>query len=156
MKIRCVSIGKTTSKEYQVIVADYVKRLQHYTQFEYAELAGLKKFGNASMEQIKVAESEVLMKEIQKNDYVILLDDKGFSYSSMQLAQQLEKWRMMGNNLLFIIGGAYGFSDELYKKAHAKLSLSSLTLTHQMVRILFTEQLYRAHTILANEKYHHE
>lgn len=156
MKIRCVSIGKTTSKEFQTIIMDYTKRINHYGTFQYIELPHLKKFSNASVAQIKVAESDILIQEIQKNDFVILLDDKGVSYTSVKFAAQLEKWRMMGNNLLFIIGGAYGFSDELYAKANAKLSLSSLTLTHQMVRILFTEQLYRAHTILANEKYHHE
>lgn len=155
MLVKCISIGKTADKRFETLTQEYCGRLKHYIKFDYKELPNIKKGSKLAPQQLKKQEAEVFLKEIQQNDFVILLDEKGKTFTSPQFAQQIEKWNMMGQNICFIIGGAFGFDDALYERANAKIALSNMTLTHQMVRLFFVEQLYRAQTIIAGEKYHH-
>lgn len=155
MKISCICIGATQEKNFSDIQQDYIGRLKHYVSFEMVEIPNIKKVKNLSETQLKEMEGELFLKHIKPSDHLILLDNNGSTYSSPQLAKQLEKWRFMGKKLCFIIGGAYGFSEQIYHRADQKISLSPMTFTHQMVRMVYLEQLYRAHTILKGEKYHH-
>lgn len=156
MKIKCITIGKTQEKEFKVLIDNYIGRISHYAPFEYLEIPALKNTAKLSTDLIKKAEGDLFFKQINASDFIILLDDKGKMFSSMQFSNQIEKWNMNGINITFLIGGAYGFSEEIYQRSNYKLSLSLMTLTHQMVRLLFLEQLYRGFTILKGEKYHHE
>ena len=136
---------------------EYFGRLKHYCHMERIELPDIKNQKNLSCEELKKAEGEKIMAQLGKNDTVYLLDDKGKQYTSPQLADFLQK--EMNHNpgaLVFVIGGAFGFSKELYALANGKISLSLMTFSHQMVRMIFLEQLYRAFTIIKGEKYHHE
>lgn len=135
---------------------DYEKRLMRYTTFERLDLNGPRNQSALSREELKNKEGQLFLTKISDQDVVVLLDENGKMYSSTEFAAFLQQ-RMNGGvrNLVFLIGGAFGFSDELKKRAQFSLSLSKMTLTHQMVRLFFTEQLYRAHTILRGEKYHH-
>jgi 23S rRNA (pseudouridine1915-N3)-methyltransferase len=155
MKISCVCIGETSDKEFKVIQKEYLNRLSHYTTFEMIEIPNIKKAKNLSEDQLKVKESELFEKYIKPSDNVILLDNHGKTFTSEKYAEQLEQWRFQGANLVFLIGGAYGFAPNIVQRANQKISLSPMTFTHQMVRMIFLEQLYRAHTILKGEKYHH-
>ena len=157
MKIVLLTIGKTSERYLLDGILHYQNRLKHYIPFEIIEIPNIKKAQNLSKTELKRKESLLITQYIQSSDYVILLDDKGKTSSSLEFAQKLESWLNSGKKrLLFIVGGAYGFSDEIYSKAPEKCSLSKMTFSHQMVRLFFAEQLYRGFTILKNEPYHHE
>lgn len=157
MKIALLSIGKTDNSLFREIIDEYIKRVNHYIPFEIIYLQDLKNRKSISEEEQKVQEGEKLLKNIEPTDYIVLLDDKGKTYSSPEFAKYIEKkMHSVPKRLVFLIGGPYGFSKSIYDIANEKISLSKMTFTHQMVRMVFTEQLYRAMTILNNEPYHHE
>lgn len=156
MKITLLAIGKTDSKNLQNLMDDYTKRLSHYVNFTLEVIPDIKNAKNLSESQQKDAEGEEILKRIQPSDALVLLDEKGKQYSSISFANYLQKHMNSGlKNLVFVIGGPYGFSDVVYTRAQGKLSLSAMTFSHQMVRLFFIEQLYRGFTILRNEPYHH-
>lgn len=156
MKIQVISIGKTSFEYIKEGINLYEKRLQHYLPFEWIVLPDIKKGKKQTVEQIKTAEGESLLKSIPANTTIVLLDVKGKIMTSEGFAQFIDKQLLLSvKNLCFIIGGAYGFSQELYATAQFKISLSKMTFSHQLVRIVFLEQLYRAMTILKGEPYHH-
>lgn len=157
MKIILLVVGKTNELSFKNAISDYQKRLKFYIPFEIKEIPELKNTKNLPKEVQKQKEGELILKSLTDNDDVILLDDKGKEYTSMQFASHLEKKMTMGNKqLIFIVGGPYGFSPEVYHRANEKISLSLMTFSHQMIRLIFTEQLYRAMTILHGDPYHHE
>ena len=156
MKITLLAIGKTDDKNLQGIIEQYIKRLKHYVSFSFELIPDIKKAKNMSEALQKQTEGSEILKRISTADTVILLDEKGKSYSSEGFSEFLQKKMNSGlKNLVFVIGGPYGFSEEIYKRANGKISLSSMTFSHQMVRLFFVEQLYRGFTILRNEPYHH-
>jgi len=132
----------------------YLRRLKHYHPIEWLELQGTKKISDIA--QIKAEESKRFMKYLKPGDRLILLDEQGTEFSSKKLALKMESWLNQSGRLVFFIGGAYGFSDEIYQKADFKLSLSKLTFPHQLIRLFFLEQLYRIFSIINHESYHHE
>lgn len=157
MKTTLIQVGKTTSTDFQNIIDEYVKRLGHYTQFAVTTIPELKNTKALTADQQKQQEGELILKQLQDSDLVVLLDEHGKEFRSIELAAWIEKKQTAGTrNLVFVIGGPFGFSNSVYQRANEKLSLSRLTFSHQMIRILFTEQLYRAYTIINGEKYHHE
>lgn len=157
MKITLLVIGKTDAVYFIDAVNDYQKRLEHYIPFELQVIPDIKNTKNLTVEQQKEKEGELILKNIQPGDYLALLDEKGKEYTSMQFASYIEKkTHTVNKRLVFIIGGPYGFAQQVYDKANEKLTLSRMTFSHQMVRLIFVEQLYRAMTILNNEPYHHE
>lgn len=157
MKIVLLTIGKTGEKYLVEGIQNYQRRLKHYIQFEALETINIKKSHTFSKSELMIKEGELILKQLQNSDYVILLDDKGEDFTSVQFAKKLQGLLNSGKKrLVFVIGGAYGFSDDVYQKANEKLSLSKMTFSHQMVRLFFVEQIYRAFTILKNEPYHHE
>ena len=157
MNIELITIGKTDSKEIAAIIDDYTRRINFHTKFSITILPDVRR-GKAFTEQTqRSAEAELLLKQIQSGDYVVLLDEKGEQMRSLEFASWLQKRMNSGvKRLCFIIGGPYGFAEEVYKRGDMKLSLSKMTFSHQIVRAIFAEQLYRAHTILSGEPYHHE
>lgn len=157
MKITLLTIGKTEDKYLNEGIDIYLKRLKHYISFKILEIPDLKNTKSLSQEQQKTREAELIFKNIQSTDHVILLDENGKELSSRGFSVFLNK-KMVGGlqHLVFIVGGPYGFSDELYARSNDKLSLSKMTFSHQMIRLLFTEQLYRALSILKGEPYHHD
>ncbi|MFI3328378.1 MAG: 23S rRNA (pseudouridine(1915)-N(3))-methyltransferase RlmH [Rikenellaceae bacterium] len=157
MNIELIVVGKTDSVEVERIVENYAKRVNHYCKFAITTLPDLKGTKNLSAKQQKAGEGEAIMKQLNDSDYVVLLDERGAQYRSMEFAQWLQKRMNSGvKRLVLIIGGPYGFSDEVYSRANGKVSLSPMTFSHQFVRAIFAEQIYRAFTILNNEPYHHE
>ncbi len=156
MKITLLSIGKTEEKYLNEGIDIYLKRLKHYIKLEITELPELKNTKGLSQDQQKTREAELIMKKITSTDFVVLLDERGRELTSLQFADLLNK-RMIAStqNLVFVIGGPYGFDSSFYQRANEKLSLSKLTFSHQMVRLFFAEQVYRAFTILKGEPYHH-
>ncbi|TRO66638.1 23S rRNA (pseudouridine(1915)-N(3))-methyltransferase RlmH [Christiangramia sabulilitoris] len=156
MTIKLVCIGQTDKKELETLINLYSDRLQHYIKFELDLIPDLKKTKNLDENQQKSKEGDLILAGIQNSDFVILLDENGKQFSSESFSEYLQKRMNTGlKRLIFIIGGPYGFSEEVYKRANSKISLSKMTFSHQMVRLFFTEQLYRAFTILKNEPYHH-
>ena len=157
MKISLLTIGKTEDKYLLEGIDIYLKRLKHYVPFKITELPELKNTKSLSRDQQKSKEAELIFKNINTTDHVILLDENGLELSSKGFSTFLNK-KMVGGqqHLVFIVGGPYGFSDEIYARANEKISLSKMTFSHQMIRLLFAEQLYRAYTILKGEPYHHE
>ena len=156
MKIKLIVVGKTNAKYLVEGEKEYEKRLKHYTKFEEIIIPDVKKSGKLSESELKKKEGQLILAKLENSDYVILLDDKGRSYSSIELANFLQQKMNSGlKSLVFVVGGAYGFSDEVYQRANSKLSLSKMTFSHQMVRLIFKEQLYRGFSILRGEKYHH-
>ena len=156
MKIKLIAIGKTDSKDLQPLIEEYSKRLSFYVSFNIEIIPDIKNAKNLSKKQQKIAEGNELLKRIEKSDTIIILDEKGKTFSSVEFSVFLQKKMNSGlKNLIFIIGGPYGFSEEIYQRANAKISLSTMTFSHQMVRLFFIEQLYRGFTILRNEPYHH-
>lgn len=157
MKITLLSVGKTEEKYLLQGIDIYLKRLKHYIKLEITELPELKNTKGLSQDQQKTKEAELILKKITTTDFVVLLDERGQELSSLQFADLLNK-RMLAStqNLVFVIGGPYGFDSSVYQRANDKLSLSKLTFSHQMVRLFFAEQVYRAFTILKGEPYHHE
>jgi 23S rRNA (pseudouridine1915-N3)-methyltransferase len=156
MKIKLIMIGKTTGDLYIDAIDDYTNRIKHYNNFSIHVIPGLKNTKKLSQEQQKQAEGELILKELTAQDTVILLDERGKEYRSMEFAKWLENKQLTAQNIVFVIGGPYGFSDSIYKRANEKISLSKMTFSHQMVRLIFVEQLYRACTIIKGESYHHE
>ena len=157
MNIKLIAVGKTDNKNLQLLIDEYQKRLSFYIKFEFEILADIKNVKNLSENQQKEKEGELILSKIGSADQLILLDENGKNFSSINFAAELQKKMNSGiKTLVFVIGGPYGFSSEVYEKAHGKISLSSMTFSHQMVRLFFIEQLYRAFTILKNEPYHHQ
>ena len=156
MKIKFLVIGKTAFPDVKAGEDRYSDRLKHYCSFERVEIADVKNPKALSQDQLKKKEGELILSKIVPTDYLVLMDENGLHQSSVDFAQWLDKKQMSVNgNMLFVIGGAYGFSTEVYDRANAKLSLSKMTFSHQMVRMIFLEQLYRAFSILKGEPYHH-
>jgi len=157
MKITLLTIGKTEDKYLLDGIEIYLKRLKHYIPFKITEIPELKATKNLSSEQQKNKEAELIFKNINTSDHVILLDENGQELTSKQFSVFLNK-KMVGGqqHLVFIVGGPYGFSEEIYKRNNEKISLSRMTFSHQMIRLFFAEQLYRAYTILKGEPYHHD
>lgn len=157
MKIVLLSVGKTDKDSFSILIKEYEKRINHYTVFEtfiVPDIKGSKKLPEKDQRSL---EGNNILKALQSTDYVVLLDDKGREYSSTEFADFIEKKSYsVAKRMVFVIGGPYGFSDDVYTRANEKVSLSRMTFTHQMVRLIFTEQLYRAMTILKGEPYHHE
>jgi 23S rRNA (pseudouridine1915-N3)-methyltransferase len=157
MNIKLTVIGKTEEKHLIEAVETYTKRLKHYINFEIIYLPDIKGVKNLSPAEIKTKEGEMLLKHMEKFDRNILFDERGKQFTSIEFSQYLQKHMNQGiKNLNFIVGGAYGFSEEVYKAANDKVSISKMTFSHQMIRLLITEQIYRAFTILNNEPYHKE
>ena len=156
MKTELILVGKTVSKEFQKLMADYSERVTHYMPFSITVIPELKNTKSLTEEQQKTAEGEQILRLLQPSDTVVLLDEHGREPRSIELAQWLEKKQSIARRLVFIIGGPYGFSPAVYARANEQLSLSRLTFSHQMVRTIFLEQLYRACTIIKGEPYHHE
>lgn len=156
MKTLLILVGKTTNKHFVAGINDYVERIGHYMPFSITTIPELKNAKSLSEDQQKEREGELIMKQLQPTDTVVLLDEHGSQMRSIEFAQWLQKMRNAARRLVFVIGGPYGFSPALYQRANQKISLSPMTFSHQMVRLVFTEQIYRACTILKGEPYHHE
>lgn len=157
MQIKLIAIGKTDHAAIQELTGEYAKRLGYYIKFDFEIIPDLKNAGKLSEAVQKEKEGELLLKKLNNSDEVYLLDERGKQMASIEFSEFLQK--KMNNSvkqLVFIIGGPYGFSDPVYQRAIGKLSLSKMTFSHQMIRVFFIEQLYRAFTILRNEPYHHE
>lgn len=157
MKVILLSVGKTDHPLLSQIIEEYRKRVNHYIPFEMKIVADPKNRKNLSENEQKSEEAALLLKILQPTDQVVLLDDKGKQFRSVEFARYLEKKNhTVPRQLVFVVGGPYGFAPEMYDRASDTISLSKMTFTHQMVRLIFTEQLYRAMTIIHNEPYHHE
>lgn len=156
MKTVLIQVGKTVNKHFIACINDYVERISHYMPFEVVTIPELKTTKKLSEEQQKEAEGELILKQLQPSDTVVLLDEHGREYRSADFARWLEQKQQTARRLVFIIGGPYGFSQAVYQRANEQLSLSKMTFSHQMIRLTFTEQLYRACTIIKGEPYHHE
>lgn len=156
MKIELILIGKTTSKHFIEGINDYFKRINHYIPFAITVIPELKSTKSLTEEQQKTIEGELILKKMNADDYVVLLDEHGKEFRSIEFASWLEKKQHSVRKLIFVVGGPYGFSQEVYNRCNEKVSLSKMTFSHQMIRLIFTEQLYRACTIIRGEPYHHE
>ncbi|PQJ32802.1 23S rRNA (pseudouridine(1915)-N(3))-methyltransferase RlmH [Nonlabens arenilitoris] len=157
MKITLLAVGKTDDSRIEQLTQMYVERLKHYINFELEIIPDLKNTKNLREDQQKNEEGKLILNKLEKSDFVTLLDERGKKLSSLQFAELINKRSISGlKRLVFIIGGPYGFSSNVYQRANSKLSLSDMTFSHQMVRLFATEQIYRAFTILKNEPYHHE
>lgn len=156
MKVHFWVIGKTTDHYLIPGIEEYIKRLKRYCQFEYIELPAAKIGKNATEQDTKTKEAIVVLEKLQKSDFLAVMDEVGKEFTSKKFADFIANHQMRGTKrLIFLIGGAYGFSNKIYERADIKIALSQMTFTHQMVRLIFTEQLYRAFTITKGEKYHH-
>lgn len=157
MNIKLIAIGKTDNKALQSLIDDYTKRLSHYVKFDIDIIPDIKNVKNMSEAQQKEKEGELILAKLTPTDQLILLDENGKTFSSVGFSDELQKKMNSGvKTLVYVIGGPYGFSEQVYAKAQGKVSLSAMTFSHQMVRLFFTEQVYRAFTILRNEPYHHQ
>lgn len=156
MKTLLILVGKTTDKLFQDGISDYVERINHYMPFEIVTIPELKNTKSLTVDQQKTAEGKLILKQLQPSDTVVLLDEHGREFRSIELARWLEQKLNTARRLVFVIGGPYGFSPAVYTRANEQLSLSKLTFSHQMIRLVFTEQLYRVCTIIKGEPYHHE
>jgi 23S rRNA (pseudouridine1915-N3)-methyltransferase len=156
MKTILILVGKTTDKHFQAGIDDYTGRISHYMPFDTVTIPELRNTKNLSEEQQKTAEGELILRQIQPTDTVVLLDEHGKELRSVEYARWLQQKQQTARRLVFVVGGPYGFSDAVYERANEKISLSKMTFSHQMVRLIFTEQLYRACTIIKGEPYHHE
>lgn len=157
MNIRLLSVGKTDHAAIQTLLDEYAKRLGFYVKFDLEIIPDIKNSKNLSEQVQKEKEGEMMLKKLQNSDELILLDENGKQFSSVDFSDYLQKKMNSGlKQLVFVIGGPYGFSDAVYQRANGKISLSKMTFSHQMVRVFFVEQLYRAFTILRNEPYHHQ
>ena len=157
MNIKLIPVGKTDNPALQQLISTYEKRLSYYINFDLQLLPDIKNSKSLSEEQQKIKEGELILSYIEPSHHLILLDERGKEYTSIAFADELQKKMNSGiKQLTFVIGGPYGFSQAVYQRANSKLSLSKLTFSHQMIRLFFVEQLYRAFTILRNEPYHHQ
>ena len=157
MNIKLLVVGKTDEGSLQGLIDTYAKRLYHYIKFELEILPDIKNTKSLSVEQQKLKEGKMLLEKMSPSDYLVLLDENGKQFSSEAFSEFIQKRLNSGmKQLIFVVGGPYGFSEEVYARAQSKLSLSKMTFSHQMVRLFFVEQLYGAFTILKNEPYHHK
>ncbi len=157
MKIKLLAIGKTDDKNLVELITMYQNRLKHYIKFDFEIIPDIKNAKNLSEEQQKEKEGNLILSKLQNTDQLLLLDDKGRQFTSVEFSSFLQKKMNSGiKQLVLVIGGPYGFSDAVYKKASSKISLSKMTFSHQMIRLFIIEQIYRGFTILKNEPYHHE
>ena len=156
MTITLLTIGKTDNKQLKALIDDYTKRLGHYIKFSLEVIPDIKNAKNLSEAEQKQKEGELILKKIKPTDSLILLDEQGKQFDSVAFSSYLQKHMNSGvKQVVFVIGGPYGFSDAIYQNAKGKISLSKMTFSHQMIRLFFIEQLYRGFTILRNESYHH-
>lgn len=156
MKTILLQVGKTVNKHFMAGINDYVERINHYMPFEVQTIAELKNTKSLSEEQQKTAEGELILRQLQPSDTVVLLDEHGKEMRSIEFARWIEQKCINARRLIFVIGGPYGFSPAVYQRANEQISLSRMTFSHQMIRLTFTEQIYRACTIIKGEPYHHE
>jgi 23S rRNA (pseudouridine1915-N3)-methyltransferase len=156
MKIILILNGKTNQEHIQILLQDYFNRISHYINFEVITIPELKKASSLSFEEQKTKESEQMMKYFETSDEIMLLDENGKSYNSVGFSKFIEKkMNASVKRMIFVVGGPFGFSQEIYKRANGMVSLSPMTFSHQVIRLIFAEQLYRAFTIIKGEKYHH-
>ena len=156
MKITLLVVGKTTDTHIELLIQEYQKRLTHYIPFTLQIIPELKNTKSLTPEQQKQAEGELILRTITLNTDLVLLDEHGKEFRSIEFADYVQKRMSSGRDVVFVVGGPYGFSEGVYQRANGKISLSKMTFSHQMVRLFFVEQLYRAMTILRGEPYHHE
>ena len=157
MNVKLITMGKTSASYLREGEVEYQSRLKHYMKFERIDLNDLKVSQKASSNEVKKKEAILILKQIKPTDQIVLLDENGHDFSSIEFSKWFEKKSLSGiKSLVFIIGGAFGFDNSIYERANEQISLSSLTFSHQMVRLFFLEQLYRSGTILKREKYHHQ
>lgn len=156
MKIELIQVGKTVNKIFVEGINEYLGRIKHYVPFNITTIPEIKNTKSLSESQQKTLEGTLIFKQLQAQDTVVLLDEHGKEFRSVEFAAWLEKQQQVARRLVFVIGGPYGFSDDVYERANSKISLSKMTFSHQMVRLIFCEQLYRACTIIQGEPYHHE
>ncbi len=156
MKITLLVVGKTTDKRLEALIDEYRQRLTHYVNFDLQVIPELRNAKNLSTDQQKQTEGEQILRQVTTATDLILLDEHGREYRSIEFADYLQKKMSAGRDVLFVVGGPYGFSPDVYARANGKISLSQMTFSHQMIRLLFVEQIYRGMTILRNEPYHHE
>lgn len=157
MNIKLLTVGKTDNQHLNELINEYVKRLGFYVNFDFEVIPDIKNAKNLTETQQKEKEGELILKKVQPTDILVLLDEHGKQHTSIEFSAYLQKRMSAGTKqLVFVIGGPYGFSEEIYKKSDGNISLSKMTFSHQMIRLFFIEQLYRAFTILRNEPYHHQ
>lgn len=156
MKITLLVVGKTTDSHIEALIQEYQKRLTHYVPFTLQVIPELKNTKALTSEQQKQTEGELILRTITPATDLILLDEHGKEYRSIEFADYIQKRMSSGRDVVFVVGGPYGFSEAIYQRANGKISLSKMTFSHQMVRLFFVEQIYRAMTILRGEPYHHE
>lgn len=157
MKVQLILVGKTVDKRFSDIIDEYASRVKHYIGFDIQVIPELKNTKNLSVDQQKQQEGELIVRQLQAGDYVVLLDEYGKEFRSVEFSDwMVKKMNTVSKRLVFIVGGPYGFSPDVYSKSNEKISLSKMTFSHQMIRMIFTEQLYRAMTIMKGEPYHHE
>jgi 23S rRNA (pseudouridine1915-N3)-methyltransferase len=157
MKVALVLVGKTVNKHFVELIDEYAGRVKHYIGFDIITIPELKNTKSLSVDQQKQQEGDLILKQLQAGDHVVLLDEHGKEFRSVEFSSYMEqKMQTVNKRLVFVIGGPYGFSSDVYGKANEKISLSKMTFSHQMVRLIFVEQLYRAMTIMRGEPYHHE
>lgn len=157
MKVELIWVGKTVNKHFVDLIDDYAARVKHYVGFDIVTIPELKNTKNLSVDQQKQQEGDLILRQLQTGDHVVLLDEHGRELRSVEFSKYMEqKMQTVGKRLVFVVGGPYGFSPNVYARANEKLSLSKMTFSHQMIRLIFVEQLYRAMTIMRGEPYHHE
>jgi 23S rRNA (pseudouridine1915-N3)-methyltransferase len=156
MKTLLIQVGKTVNKHFQAGINDYVERIGHYMPFDVVTIPELRNTKNLTEDQQKQAEGELILKQLQPSDTVVLLDEHGQQFRSVDFARWLQQKQNTARRLIFVIGGPYGFPPAVYSRANEQISLSLMTFSHQMIRLTFTEQIYRACTIIKGEPYHHE
>lgn len=155
MEIKLIVVGKTKRTELSKLIDEYIKRINFYCRFKIIEISSIKS-KKISEEEIKKVEGDNILKNLNKNDTLILLDERGKSYGSRKFSEFISSKTQTNKNLIFVIGGAFGFSNSIYEKSNGLVSLSSMTFSHQIIRLFFTEQLYRAFTIINNHPYHND
>ena len=157
MKVALIVVGRTVNQHIVELINDYASRVKHYINFDITVIPELKNTKNLSPDQQKQQEGELIIRQLQQGDYMVLLDEHGKEMRSIEFSKYMEKkMQTVSKRLVFVIGGPYGFSPDVYAKTNDKLSLSQMTFSHQMIRLIFVEQLYRAMTIMRGEPYHHE
>ncbi|MEE0973611.1 MAG: 23S rRNA (pseudouridine(1915)-N(3))-methyltransferase RlmH [Paludibacteraceae bacterium] len=157
MKITLLVVGKTTDNNINLLINNYLERLKFYTDFSIQVIPELKNAKNLRFEEQKEKEGELILKQVEDADEVILLDEKGKEYTSVEFSEQVNKRAIAGKRkVYFVVGGPYGFSQKVYNRANSLISFSKMTFSHQMIRLFFVEQLYRAMTIIKGEPYHHQ
>ena len=157
MRVAFIVVGKTADKRFVDLIDEYVGRLGHYIGFDFVTIPELKNTKSLTTDQQKQQEGDLILRQLQAGDHVVLLDEHGRELRSIEFSRYMEqKMQTVPRRLVFVVGGPYGFSPAVYAKAHERLSLSKMTFSHQMIRLIFVEQLYRAMTIMRGEPYHHE